>query len=234
MSSTQMIEERLRRFVVAVHDADWQEVLDRAEASQAAVSRRCWRAAAGRRWRPVMAAAVALTVLAGVGAAIAAGFGAFNGIGAAQHPRSGADALDPKIVAALQSGCSGPSPIYDPGCHLVLDSARLVSRLPTGRNVYVVTDTRGDLCVVVQDESIGCGPALGPSHPATVEESNRTGNDPVAFGLAIDGVTGVSFMAGGHEVTVPVNDNVWVYEGENSAINSLTVHFDDGSTQTIR
>ena len=38
-------------------------------------------------------------------------------------------------------------------------------------------------------------------------------------------------MAGGQEVTVPVKDNVWAYEG---AISSLTVHFGDGSTETIK
>jgi hypothetical protein len=34
-------------------------------------------------------------------------------------------------------------------------------------------------------------------------------------------------------MTVPVKNNVWAYEGDNSAIGSLTVHFHDGSTETI-
>jgi hypothetical protein len=33
---------------------------------------------------------------------------------------------------------------------------------------------------------------------------------------------------------VPVKNNVWAYEGSNSALDSLTVHFDDGSTETIK
>jgi hypothetical protein len=39
-------------------------------------------------------------------------------------------------------------------------------------------------------------------------------------------------MAGGQEVTVPVKDNVWAYQGKKDLIGAvpLTVHFTDGST----
>lgn len=43
----------------------------------------------------------------------------------------------------------------------------------------------------------------------------------------------VSFMGSGTEQTVPVQDNVWAYEGNNSALKSITIHYADGSTQTI-
>ena len=39
-------------------------------------------------------------------------------------------------------------------------------------------------------------------------------------------------MAGGQEVSVPVKDNVWAYQGRKDLIGAapLTVHFTDGST----
>ena len=45
-------------------------------------------------------------------------------------------------------------------------------------------------------------------------------------------MTAVSFMAEGREQTVQVVDNFWIYEGENSATESLTFHLADGSTHT--
>jgi hypothetical protein len=42
----------------------------------------------------------------------------------------------------------------------------------------------------------------------------------------------VSFMAGGQEVTVPVTNNVWAYEGQPTH-GSITAHFKDGSTEPI-
>jgi hypothetical protein len=52
--------------------------------------------------------------------------------------------------------------------------------------------------------------------------------------LALDNVTAVSFMAGGKRVTVPVKNNVWAFEGDNSGLNSLTAHLADASVRTIR
>jgi hypothetical protein len=40
-------------------------------------------------------------------------------------------------------------------------------------------------------------------------------------------------MAGGIEQTVLVKNNVWFYEGESSALETLTVHFADGSTELL-
>jgi hypothetical protein len=48
----------------------------------------------------------------------------------------------------------------------------------------------------------------------------------------MDGVTAVSFTAGGAETTLPVTDNVWAYEGQ-ADLTSVTVHWENGSTQTL-
>ena len=54
-----------------------------------------------------------------------------------------------------------------------------------------------------------------------------------SWGIALDNVTAVSFIAGGQEVTVPVKNNVWAYHGKKDLIGAvpLTVHFTDGSTE---
>src|SRR3954454_25192636 len=122
-----------------------------------------------RRFRQVLVVAVALVAVVGAGVAIADGFGAFDGIGAAQHPRTGADVLDATTLIGLQKAWPNETvqPFYMPSCHLVLDSARLVGEIPSFGNVYVVTDTRGDLCTFFEGGDGGCGPPLSASQPIT-------------------------------------------------------------------
>jgi hypothetical protein len=186
-----------------------------------------------RRWRPVVAVAVAVFALAGTGVAIADGLGAFNGIGAAQHPQSPAD-VSPQIPAWLQESCAD-EPFYTDLCHLVPDSSRLVGQLPGGDKLWVVASTRGNLCVVVESDGAGCGSALSSSQPTTAIVENRTMSEMLAYGVALDGVTSVSFTVRGEEVTVPVKDNVWAYEQASSAyeIQDLVAHFADGRTVAL-
>jgi hypothetical protein len=213
--------------------------------------------AKSRRWRPLLVAAVVTAALAGAGVAIAESLGAFDGISAAQRPQTSADILDPSVVARMQTACdsSGASPtMYMPNCHLVLDTSRLVSQLPDGRNVYVITDSRGDLCVLLPNLMMGCNPSvspsnsaagqphsgapLSPSNPITVSSFGDALDTPrIIYGVALDGVTAVSFESAGAEVTVPVKDNVWAYEQPSASTpdpNPITAHFDDGTTVTIR
>ena len=191
-----------------------------------------------RRVRPVLAIAVAVAALAGAGIAIAAGFGAFDGIGAAQHPQTGTDVLDAKTLANLQEMCPSDSQpnFYNPLCHLVLDSTRLIATIPSIGNVYVVTNTRGELCTIWEGGSASCGPPLSKSQPitfGTFNPSPTTGGTFVASGLALDGVTSVSFTVRGKAVTVPVMNNAWEYEEPNSHASlgyCIVAHLADGST----
>jgi hypothetical protein len=209
--------------------ADWGEVLQRARIP-------------GRRlrWRPVLVAAVVVAALAGVGVAIAAALGAFDGISAANHPQTSADVLSPQTVARLTQNCTdagASSSFYMPNCHLVFGSSRLVGQLPDGRDVYVVADTRGDLCVLLPALMMGCGTSLSPSKPLTAASFGDALDKPtIVYGVALDGVNAVSFEMAGHEVTVPVKDNVWVYEGPPGATlpEALTAHFADGTMVTLR
>lgn len=198
-------------------------------------------ASRNRRWfrRPVVVGAVVAAALALTGVAIADGFGAFNGIGAAQHPRTGADVIDAQALASLQEGC--PSEIvngsfYMPFCHLVLDSARLIGDLPSYGKVYVVADTRGDLCSVIDGSGADCVPPLTSSRPISIEflnDSPTSGGTFVADGIATDGVESVSFNVNGKPVTVPVKNNIWVYEETDSHATTgtcIVAHMADGST----
>jgi hypothetical protein len=192
-----------------------------------------------RRFRRVLPAALAIAALAGAGVGIAKGFGAFNGIGAAQHAPIGADVLDSKTLAGLQKACPSQTvqgSMYMPFCHLTLDSARLVGQIRSYGNVYVITNTRGDLCTVFEGGDGSCGPPLSESQPITFgafNPSSTTGGTFVASGLAIDGVTAVSFTVGGKAVEVGVKNNVWVYSEPDSHATGgqcVVAHLDDGST----
>ena len=193
------------------------------------------------RFRYVLLVAAAVVGLVGAGVGIADGFGAFDGIGAAQHPQTGADVLDAQTLAELQNACpkENVQAFYMPFCHLVLDSARLVSHVPSYGNVYVVTDTRGDLCTLFQGgDGMGCGPALSKAQPitfGTFNPSPTTGGTFVASGLATDDVKAVSFTISGRSVEVPVENNVWVYSETNSHATlgrCIVAHLNDGSTVT--
>jgi hypothetical protein len=213
--------------------ADWSDVL-----SRSALSGRGER----WRWRPVLVAVVAFAALVGAGVAIAAGFGAFNGISALQHPQTPADRIDPGLLAEINAANS----VRGAGDQLLADSARLAKRVSDGTRIYAVATQDGQLCALATGlagsntesggaSAMGCGSPLTQSLPTTAASFRANEATPtISWGIATDRVTAVSFMASGQEVTVPVKNNVWAYEGDSSIINSLTVHFNDGSTETIK
>ena len=193
-----------------------------------------------RRSRPLLVAVALVATMALATAAIAVALGAFNGIGAAQHPVGTADVLDPGTAAYVQEHLAG----------IQLDTTRRVGQLPDGQNVYVITGTQNDLCTVVGPPNAfaQCGDPLSDAHPATITGDYAANNDPsirwIVFGLALDGVTSVTFQPGqagdggptGPEVTVPVNDNLWTYESNQAqppyVLQPVTAHFADGTTVT--
>lgn len=222
--------------------ADWADVLGRAGSASA------W-----RRWRPVLVAAVVVAALVGVGVAIAAGIGAFRGIGAAQHPRTAADRLDPAVVASiirdnkqLARVTHSRRGLLEPG------TSRLVRELPNGARVYAVAATGGELCVVMErmprlarnmkrgGYTTGCSSPLTRGVPSTVESfrafKGPHGESPaISWGVTLDGARYVSFPVNRHlTIKVPVKHNVWVYVGKwSAAVRGFRVHFQDGHTATI-
>jgi hypothetical protein len=192
-----------------------------------------------RRWRPWRIAWVgAALVLAFVGAAYAAGFNPFTGISAANHPATPSDAL-PEFLTAHIAEFSSAMEHMGHG-HLLPDTARFITELPSGMRFYTIATSAGGLCLANVDPpgsnaqgGFGCGDSLNQSRPITIgSERANPATPPVSYGLAMDGVTAVSFTAGGAETTVPVTDNVWAYEGQ-ADLTSVTVHWENGSTQTL-
>lgn len=243
MSDTLMLAERLRSFIAAPDDSDWQDVVRRADTMAAARGRRRGRVGRRRPSRPVLIAAIAFAVIAGTGVAVAAGFGAFNGISAAQHPQRPADTLDPALLAQIdrENAELESSPTGQATGQMLPDSARFIRALGSGERVYVLTTTTNELCALIvgrpgsnMSSAVGCGDPLNQDQPTTIGGVRpNPATPPLVYGIAIDGVTSVSFMAAGAKTTVPVANNVWVYEGPSAALRSLTVHYADGTTQTL-
>lgn len=200
---------------------------------------------ARRRWRPLLVAAVAIVALAIAGVAIADRLGAFNGgpfngLSAAHHPRTPADVIDPATRAWLKNCGGNPcSPLL---AEKRLGASRRIGQLPSGQNIYVFTTTWKALCYVVGPPSpeytpeYSCNLPRSRSHPSTAYlYYNSPKSDWFTFGLALDGVTAVSFKANGRQFTVPVRNNVWSFRSNsftalNAPLHSLTAHFADGTT----
>ena len=196
-----------------------------------------------RRWKPLLVAVVVTAALAGAGVAIADGLGAFNGIGAAQHPQTGADVIDPATQAYMEGqDCnnlpSQPSPHCMPVIRgLLFDTARVVGQIPSGQNIYVISTKSDSLCFVVgpPQPEWNCEDPLSRSHPSVVFPYTQDGAPYTVVGIALDGVTTVSFNEDGQDVTLPVKDNVWTWQTDSSdglasPMSSLTAHFADGTS----
>lgn len=204
-----------------------------------------------RRVRRLLVVAFAVTALAGTGVAIADGLGAFdggafNGISAAHHPRTSDDVIDPATQAYMErKGCTQPdgSPCAPMMVGMRLDTSRRIAQLPDGANLYIFKTTWQGLCFVSGPPPRGheflCSGPLSHSHPSTAwfySDGSNDGSDWFTFGIAVDGVTAVSFEQNGREVTVPVKGNVWTYRSDSMyatiAIGGLplTAHFADGTT----
>jgi hypothetical protein len=191
--------------------------------------------------RPAVIAGFLAAAFLATGAAIAdvnpfTGIAAFVGIGAADHAQTSQDVLDPTAAALVQKFNER---LTRSGLRQALpDTARLVGQLPDGHKIYVLSTTTDELCIVIDQMGAVVGAPPSPSEPTTIATFDNVvnGSDatpPISWGITKDGITAVSFMGGGSEQMVPVVNNVWAYEGENSALQSITVHSADGTTQTI-
>lgn len=204
-----------------------------------------------RRWRPVLVAAVALVALAGTSVAIANrlgafGGGVFNGIGSAHHPRTSEDVIDPATRAYIdRTSChlAGGRPCSPMIVGMRFGTSRRIAQLPDGQSLYVLKTSWKGLCFVAGPPPHGrfdCSRPLSRAHPSTVwfDSAGLRMADWFAFGIAMDGVTAVSFKPNGHEITLPVKGNVWTYRSDPALDASrlagfpLTAHFADGRTVT--
>jgi hypothetical protein len=191
----------------------------------------------------VVALVVTIAVIAGGAAlAIAGGGNPFAGISGADHPATNADTLDPALRANLQRLNERQSGLVNSIGQLQLDNARLLADLPSGRRLYVIPTDNNQLCIIVATApeadsramGMGCGNGVTQAQPTTeATMQTNASTPPLSFGVANDSVSSVSFTADGTEKTIPVTNNVWYYEGDSDILRSLTVHFKDGTSQTL-
>ena len=189
-----------------------------------------------RKSARAVAALVAVALASAAGLALAGGVDPLLGIGAAHHRRTASD-LDPSLVRAIDRWNAFSAHTGRRELQLIPSTARLLTRLSNGEHIYAVATEAGDLCVLNDaggEGAGGCGPRLSPSEPTTISSQKRGPHTPLfTYGVARDDIVSVSFRAGGAERTVPVHDNVWFYVGDNAALRKLTVHRDDGSSETL-
>jgi hypothetical protein len=193
----------------------------------------------GRRSRRCRTAyvAAALAVVACAGVAVADSVNPLAGIGAANHARTPADVLDQSAQDQVRSA-KAPNG-FDPIGGQLTGAARLVGTVPSGRRIYVVPTTKGRVCVLVEGLAESCGDPLTQDQPITFTASWVGPGEPnYAWGVARDGVKSVSFdVSPTQRVTVPVEHNVFVYEGKPSesatGFANTAVTFDDGHVQPI-
>ncbi len=194
--------------------------------------------------RPLVVALfiVVAVIVGGAALAIADGGNPFAGISGADHPPTSADTLDPGLRANLQRLNERQSDMINSIGQIQIDNARLLANLPSGRRLYVIPTSTDQLCIVVatapgadsRPMGMGCGNGVTQTQPTTeATMQTNASTPPLSFGITNDSVTSVSFAADGSEKTVPVTNNVWYYEGEADILRSLTVHFKDGTSQTL-
>jgi hypothetical protein len=183
------------------------------------------------RW--FLATGAVVAALGPVAYSGAATLNPLRGIAAAARPQRAQDVLPSVLVRRFNAGPPGVfRGLIVPG------SSRLLRLVPGGVRVYVARSTKGDLVEV--DISVGHGSSvateapLNADHPVTIGETRDSPHTKPFFnGLALDGITSVSFVAEGVQRTVPVVHNVWYYRGQSRALASVTLHYADGHSQAI-
>jgi hypothetical protein len=214
-----------------------------------------------------LAAGLTLALRSPGGSSGGARLGAFKGIGAAQRAQTAADVLPPKILARIKQLNADPIAKERNIPPLRPETARFLGRLLPDEALYVLADSAGDLCYVEPHLDPGsdlssaflfdeaCSRPLGRSQPIWLADDSVSGNYSgyvgTIVGVAMDGVTSVSFSVAGKAGTVPVKNNVFASELHHPATNTIdsttysvnrskysvkcvVAHLADGSAMKIR
>lgn len=191
------------------------------------------------RRRTALVLAFAVLVLTVGGVAVASVTGRFTDLSAVNRPQENRDVLSPEVKAQLRAA-DRPAGGVDQIATRLLDSARLVGTLPSGRRVYALTTTRGRLCIAVEELSASCGRQLTDAAPISltiVDADGFGGQPPLAYGVARDDVALVTFTIHGLPAVAPVKDNFYFYEGSTfdsySSFAEAVVTFDDGRSLSL-
>jgi|SRR5579871_905535 len=196
-----------------------------------------------------LAIALALLALIIAGCSYAAGFNPFRGLSAAEHPATSRDSLPPFLRRSISDWNHGTAPRK----RLIPGTGRFVRELPNGMRFYAIATKDNGLCVAIAHPPAStaapgtttkggftCGYLLSQRSPISVTtEQNATDRNgktifgtPITYGLAVDGVTAVSFGEGRGSRTIPVKDNVLAFLGAPHGY-VITVHWGNGTKTRI-
>jgi hypothetical protein len=193
-----------------------------------AATRTSARLGARRRTHRIAGVALAAILLL-TGAAVAESLdplGSFRDMLGAQREATPSDVLPADVRKVLErSNDVGPM-------HVAIDQARLLASLPDGSQLYAVPSSGDDVCLVVGNGGMACGPRVGPDVPIMWLASSTTGQDTLVAGLARDDVRAVEITIGGKTETVPVRDNTFWYREPSGwkVPTSFVAELADGST----
>lgn len=165
---------------------------------------------------------------------------ALRGLSAAEHARTGASQLPLAVVHQINrwnaqaARAHADRPRFDRAVRILPSTARILGKMPDGRPIVVLSDNFGEICLF-GGLTGGCGPPPSRSDPIIFGSPAAPlfGGSHYFGGIAIDGVTSVSFRGWNKNTTLPVKHNLFVDETPHSTatlIQCLSAHFADGST----
>lgn len=137
----------------------------------------------------------------------------FQGISAVARPTGGQSTLDPTTSAEIQSLSADHA-----GTALaaqILSEARALPTTVNGNKIWLIPTKTGELCLFFRDLE-GCTQLMSRRSPAMFVVNGAdasAGGGATAFGVAMDGVTSVSFTVGDKPQSVPVTQNVFEFQG---------------------
>jgi hypothetical protein len=122
----------------------------------------------------------------------------------------------------------------------LLSEARTVPVTVAGSRLYLVPTEKGKLCLFLEVYGETCSDPIGAANPALIVAEDRDGPGgagPLVYGVAMDGVSSVTFELGGRRATVHVAQNTFVYRGDSAAsagtLLPVSASFADGSSTPL-
>lgn len=122
----------------------------------------------------------------------------------------------------------------------ILSGARAIASV-NGHQTYLVPTSRGTFCLFVEQDGEACTLPLTPSSPVLFVASDPDGPGgagPTVYGVALDGVSSITFTEAGVSRSVAVNHNEFEFDGASSAdpagYMNIVADFVDGHTVPVK
>jgi hypothetical protein len=126
------------------------------------------------------------------------------------------------------------------GQRLIADARTLPTKVD-GYQIYLVPTATGKLCLGLGLALEAWFDPLSQTHPVLFgarDNDGPGGVGPTVYGVAVDGVSSVTFTIDGARQTVPVAGNVFVFHGPSDAnfesLAPVAATFADGTVQALK